>query len=177
MAVLIEATCVVVRVEAIKDRYPGGWVAFRDSAPNRSLVCDNEIASIGFMAHQDVDAFIRHLQSLGLHFDEGGQTLDIAIVDQWHGITTPADWLEFGRMGGEAMRVSACRLAGSREENFFTPDGWTYEGSASQTMRLFSQEELAKSLEYVERQGSLDVYRDRATGKLLYVGRSGNKAG
>ena len=177
MAILIEATCVIVRADAIVGRYPGGWVAFRDSAPNRSLVCDNEIAGIGFMAYQDVDNFIRHLQSLGLRFHEGGQTLDMAIVDQWHGVTTPTDWLEFGHMGGEGTRVSACRLAGSQEENFFTPDGWIYEGSASQTLRLFSKEEVAKSLDYVERRGDLDVYRERATGKLLYVGRTDGKAG
>jgi hypothetical protein len=175
MAILIEATCVVVRADAIIGRYPGGWVAFRDSAPNRTLVCDNEIASVGFMASQDVDNFIRHLQSGGLRFLEGGQTQDMAIVDQWQGVTTPCDWLEFGHMGGEGTRVSACRLTGSREERLFTPDGWVYEGSASQTLRFLSTEEVAKSMDYVERQGNLDVYRDRATGKLLYVGRAGDK--
>ena len=175
MAILIEATCVVVRADAIIGRYPGGWVEFRDSAPNRTLVCDNEIASVGFMASQDVDNFIRHLQANGLRFHEGGQTQDMAIVDQWHGVTTPCDWLEFGHLGGEGKRVSACRLTGSREERLFTPDGWVYEGSASQTLRFFSTEEVAKSLDYVERQGNLDVYRDRATGKLHYVGRAGDK--
>jgi hypothetical protein len=42
-------------------------------------------------------------------------------------------------------------------------------------LRFFSTEEVAKSLDYVERQGNLDVYRDRATGKLHYVGRAGDK--
>lgn len=172
MAVLIEATCVVVRADAIMSRHTGGWIEFRDSVPNGTLVCDNEIASVGFMASQDLDRYISRLQANGLRFLEHGQAQDIAVADQWQGICTPCDWLEFGHMGGEHKRVAACRMVGTREEQFFTPEGWTFEDSASQTLRFIPKDEIEKSLEYVGREKGLDVYRDRLTGKLLYVGRA-----
>ncbi len=61
MAVLAEAISVIVRVHAIRSRYPGGWAAFLNAVPNRTLACDNEIARIGFMAPGDVRLFVTRL--------------------------------------------------------------------------------------------------------------------
>ena len=173
MPVLVEAFSVIVRVDAIKTRHDGGWEDFRDGVPNRSLVCDNELARVGFMTNEDVDRYIAVLEAKGLRFLKDGQAKDIAVVDQWHGLLTPCDWLEVGQMGGEAVRVTACRLTGSEETQLFTPEGWQYEGSASQMLRRIPKDEMDETHEYLGRQDQLDVYRERATGKLLYVGRTG----
>lgn len=172
MPVLVEAFSVIVRADAIKARHDGGWEDFRDGAPNQSLTCDNELARVGFMTREDVDRYIAVLEGKGLRFLHEGQAKDIAVVDQWAGLLTPCDWLEVGQMGGEAGSVVACRLAGSEETQLFTPEGWQYEGSASQTLRYVSKDEMDASLEYLGRRDHLDVYRERATGKLLYVGRT-----
>jgi hypothetical protein len=44
MAVLVEATSVIIRADVIKERYPGGWTAFRDAVPNHTLACDGKEA-------------------------------------------------------------------------------------------------------------------------------------
>ncbi|GEP61619.1 hypothetical protein [Reyranella soli] len=172
MPVLVEAFSVIVRADAIKARHDGGWEDFREGVLNQSLTCDNELARVGFMTREDVDRYIAVLERKGLRFLKDGQAKDIAIVDQWAGLLTPCDWLEVGQMGGEAGSVAACRLIGSVETQLFTPEGWRYEGSASQTLRYVSKGEMDETLEYLGRQDHLDVYRERATGKLLYVGRA-----
>ena len=177
MPVLVEASSVIVRVDAIRKRYDGGWDEFRDTVPNQSLTCDNELARIGFMTNEDVDRYIAELEAKGLCFLKDGQAQDIAVVDQAAGLITPCDWLEVGHMGGESRRVTACRLAGGEETMLFTPTGWEYEGSASQTLRYIAQGELTETHEYLGRKDHLDVYRERATGKLIYVGRTDDKGG
>jgi hypothetical protein len=57
MAVLIEAISVFVRVDAIRERYSGGWEAFREAVPNQTLCCDDELARIGFMNPADVERY------------------------------------------------------------------------------------------------------------------------
>jgi len=49
MAVLIEGTSVVIRLEAIHRQFPGGWQAFKLAAPNKTLCADNELIRVGFM--------------------------------------------------------------------------------------------------------------------------------
>jgi hypothetical protein len=86
MAVLVEAISVVVRTDAIRTRYPGGWPAFRDTVANATLACDEEIARVGFMVPDDAKGFIDRLQARGLVFLRDGHAQDIAVADQQRGI-------------------------------------------------------------------------------------------
>ncbi len=59
MAVLVEGISLVVRLEALQEKIPGGWEAFRSSVPNSTLCADGEVARVGFMSPADVEAFVR----------------------------------------------------------------------------------------------------------------------
>ena len=61
MAVLIEGLSVVIRVDAINARYPGGWEAFAANAPNASVCWDGELARAGFMMPRDARAYVESL--------------------------------------------------------------------------------------------------------------------
>ena len=82
MAVLVEANSVIVRVQAIRDRYAGGWSEFADAVPNNTLCSDDEIARGGFMNPNDCDSYIGNLERGGLTFLRDGQSQDIAIAVQ-----------------------------------------------------------------------------------------------
>lgn len=96
MAVLVEANSAIVRIQAVHDRYAGGWPAFADSVPNNTLCSDSEVARVGFMDPNDCQAFIGDLERHGLAFLREGRCQDVAVAIQTTGLTIPYDWLEFG---------------------------------------------------------------------------------
>lgn len=98
MAVLIEAICVVFRRSAIDEKFPGGWSAFLDDRPNRTLFSDGDLGCIGFMHPEDVERYVIYLETFGLDSALGGETRDIAVADQIRGFTIPSPWLEFGQV-------------------------------------------------------------------------------
>ena len=172
MAVLIEAISVVIRTDALLKKYPGGWNAFMKIVPNSTLCSDNELARVGFMTPQDVGAFVARLEQAGLVFLRSEKAVDLAIVDQLRGPTTPCDWLEFGHIEMGPGKVAACRLAGSQSTEILTPDGWKYEGSLSASHGFVPTEGIRKDLTYLRTENGIDVYLDKASGKEVYVGRT-----
>ena len=176
MAVLIEATSVVVRVDALLQKFSGGWDAFKSVVPNQTLCADNEIVRVGFMSPQDVELFIKKLQDEGLEFLREGQAIDIAVADQMRGLTSACPWLEFGQvdMSGKGQRVAACRLLGSQLTQVVTPPGWKFEGSLSSTFGFVPSEHATKEMKFLRHENGLDVYLNPLTGKEMYVGRTGD---
>ena len=136
MAVLVEAISVVVRIDAIEARYAGGWEAFRGAVPNATLASDTEVARIGFMTPNDIEAYIRHLEANRLVFIQGGTSIDIAVVDQQRGPTKPCAWLDWGHVPIGGGQVAACKLKDSKMMTLITPEGWKFEGSLSQTYEI-----------------------------------------
>ena len=175
MAVLIEATSVVIRGDALLQKFPGGWDAFKRIVPNQTLCADNEIVRVGFMSPQDVESFVKKLQSAGLAFLRDGESIDIAVADQMRGLTTKCTWLEFGRvdMNGKGQRVAACRLVGSQHMQVITPPDWKFDGSLSSTFAFVPNEHVEKGMKYLRHENGLDVYFNPITGKEMYVGRTG----
>ncbi len=111
MAVLVEAISVIVRRDAIDRKFASGWTEFLDMVPNQTLCYDSELARVGFMSPADVQSFISRLELGGLIFARDGSALDMAVVDQLHGVTLAADWLELARLPiGEGATVAACWL-------------------------------------------------------------------
>ena len=96
MAVLVEAISVAVRLDAIDARFVGGWAAFLASVPNRTLCADADLARVGFMAPEDVLAYVTELEAGGLVYLCKGEAQDLAVLDQLHGPTVNAPWLDFG---------------------------------------------------------------------------------
>jgi len=177
MAILIEGISVVIRAEALLKKYRGGWNAFLAIVPNNTLCSDNELTRVGFMTPQDVGAFVNKLEQAGLEFLRSGNAVDLVVVDQLRGSTTPCNWIEFGHinMGANGNKVAACRLTGSQLMQIVTPDGWKYEGSLSASHGFVANEDVNKNLEFLRSENGVDVYLDKNTGKEVYVGRtSGN---
>lgn len=172
MAVLIEAISVVVRMDAIVERYPGAWEGFRRDVPNRTLCADDCLARIGFMTPPDVKKYYESLNRKGLSGPAGGKRHDFVVVDQQRGFTTDCDWAEFGSINFAGGKVSACRLVGDTDTVLATPDGWSFEESLSRKYGFVPSEEVHEQLEFLRRESGCDVYRDRDTGREVFVGRS-----
>jgi len=133
MAVLIEAVSVVVKVAALDQQFAGGWEAFKDLIPRGTSCVDGQLIRLGFMRPADAESFVDALRQNGLIYLRDGQAVDVVIVDQQHGPTAPCDWIEFGTVTVRGATVAACRMIGDDTRMLFTPDGWTFEGSVSQT--------------------------------------------
>lgn len=185
MAVLVEAISVVVRRDAIDDRYSGGWREFLNCIPNCTFCADEELARVGFMSPSDVESFVKHLESCGLTFLRNGLCVDIAIVDQRLGPTMPVEWLEFAQLSlsSTGNKVAVCWLfegpkiaAGihmpSLSMTIATPNGWTYENSLSANSKFITAEEEQEKLKFLRHDNDMDVYLDLSTGKEVYLGRS-----
>jgi hypothetical protein len=185
MAVLVEAISVITRRDAINAKYPGGWAAYVGAAPNGTLCYDAELARIGFMTPQDVQAFISHLTENGLTFLVEDKAQDIAVVDQQHGPTTECDWLEFAKLpfGNVGGKVSACWLfAGPRiaagvhlpgkSFDLATPPGWKFEESLSHRFCFVPNEQVEGRLVFLRNDSGVDVFLDRDTGKEVFLGRT-----
>lgn len=184
MAVLVEGISVIVRRDAINARFIGGWKEFLNCIPNTTLCADENLARVGFMTPQDVETFVRDLERGGLTFLHKGRAIDLAVVEQLRGPTTPVEWLEFARISleGTENRVAACWLF---EEPRFgagiampaegimiaLPDDWSYEKSLSATLKEYSFEEMREKLKFLRRDGNIDIYLDLSTGKEVSVGR------
>jgi hypothetical protein len=175
MAVLVEAISVVIRVDALKHAFPGGWESFKEIVPNRTLCCDNEVARIGFMAPADAQSFVAELESHGLCHQLDGEAKDIVVMDQLRGPATHCTWIEFGHIPfgpDNRQRIAVCRQDRSESNAVMLPDGWTFEGSMSQKCDFRPLSNLTDDLTFVRREGNIDVYIDRCNGKEVYVGRT-----
>jgi len=164
----------LVRCDAVHEHYIGGWSKFTSDAPNGTFCSDNEIARIGFMTPDDVEAHIDRLKCQGLRFIVNGQSIDIAVADQQRGLTAPCDWLEFGRvnLGSSGASVACCRLVGSKSMQIFTPEGWKFEGSLSDNFGFCPSETAEKRLNFLRRESEVDVYYDSLAGKEVYIGQT-----
>jgi hypothetical protein len=174
MAVLVEAISAIVRVQAVHERYPGGWASFVSKVPNRTLCGDNELARIGFMKSEDCKEFVEYLESIGIVFRRNDQAQDIVIADQMRGFTVSCEWAEFGQIElRPGQTVSAAQLKGTANRKLSCPDGWKYEDSLSHHFGFVPTGAEQKSLRFLRHDQGLDVYLNSLTGEEVYVGRTG----
>lgn len=177
MAVIVEAISIILRIDRIHETYPGGWEAFEYDSPNATLCADNEIVRIGFMAPGDVETFLGKLAQRGLVYAKDGKAADLVVVDQIHGPLMECDWLEFGRIDFDGNRVAACRLKGSQISGLYTPDGWEFETSLSARSGFVPNGSIERSLIFLRREESVDVFLNTLTNQEVYVGRTGEMPG
>ena len=177
MAVLVEGISVIVRMDAVVERFPMSWYGFQQSVPNSTLCCDGEIARVGFMTPEDTEDYVRGLESAGLTFLAGNKAVDLAVADQQFGITTQCDWLQFGKVtvGIGGPTVSACRLVGSKIMKVFTPPGWVYEKSLSYSFGFVPLGQLHRALQFLYERDGLEVYLDPLRGKKVFIGRTSRR--
>ena len=182
MAVLIEAISVVIKRSVIDDKYPGGIEGFKRDAPNKTFCADEHLARIGFMSPVDVKAYCKELASHGFIYHVDQVPEDFVVIDQQSGPVVPCEWVVVWTAFLEAEEIRKIMLCAVPEEfdrlsqdtNVFEePNGWKWEGSLSQTFAFAPSEEVDKSFTYLGHDNGLDVYFNDLSGKLNYVGRTG----
>ena len=52
------------------------------------------------------------------------------------------------------------------------PDGWMPEASLSHGHKFVPAEDVSEKMEFLRRENDVDVYRDKVTGKEMFVGRT-----
>ena len=174
MAVLVEGFTVIVRKEALERNFPGGLDAYQRQLPNGTYCADEQLCRVGFMAQADAMAHARHLVAAGLQGPVDGPSPELAIVSAATGHLIPCDWLELQVRwyphGGQQVGVTVAKLPGADVTQFNAPAGWR-----PAPMTLISPEDLMATYELVkvERKGggSVETYRHRQTGDLIYIGR------
>ncbi len=175
MAVLVEGISVIIRVDALDERFPGGWEAFRVSAPNRTLCADGQLVRVGFMSPADAEAFVRALGKHDISYVFEGKARDLVVVDQMRGPMVACDWIEFGHVsldGNPDRRVAACRRVGSSSKQVVMPEGWSFETSLSGSYGFVPTEHADRSLRFLRHEDGLDVYLNELTGEEVFVGRT-----
>ena len=129
MAVVIEVLSLVLRVDRVAQRFPGGWTAFESQVRDHPSYCnDGELARLAFLTQEDVAALAGDLRGSGL------QAEDMAVVDQDTGPVQPPEWLEFYHVDmatdGPKRPVPVVRLKGSTQTRTVFPKGWSWETSS-----------------------------------------------
>jgi tetratricopeptide (TPR) repeat protein len=112
----------------------------------------------------DAEAFDAQQEAKGLPACRGAAAEDIVLFDAAAGPRLPCAWLETARYRG----VPIAWLTGTPTGDLHAPGGWSFD----RALQRLSAEEARERLEYVRREADVDVYRDKATGKELYVGRT-----
>lgn len=100
MAVLCEFFNVIVPINVLRDRYPGGIAWYQRDVPNRTFATDGVLTRVGFKRQEDLDRWVAALVSRGLKLhNEDGSFADIAIIDQLRGPIAPCEWVVMDRDG------------------------------------------------------------------------------
>jgi hypothetical protein len=167
MSVLAEAISVITPIEVLDAKYPGGLAAYRRDCPNATYCADTRLTRVGFMVPDDVRHYVEQLAARGLTHIRGGKAVDLVVVDQFQGPTTPCDWIEGGRHPGG---YSAVWASGTDPGTLAHPSGWTAEHSKG--MLFTSNDEVSERLLRLGMTGRLDTFLDFRTGREVYVGRT-----
>lgn len=123
MSVVCEAINVVVRVDKLNERFPGGLTGYVGTVPNLTFCSDGVLSRVAFMHPDDVrlwltTALVPHRLSLD---PTTGLSDACVVVDQFKGPTMPCPWIEHAQHEGG---YSYCWLAGSDPGEMATPAGW-----------------------------------------------------
>jgi hypothetical protein len=176
MAVLVEGISVVIRVERIKGSARGGWEGFLATVPNRSLCTDGELARVGFMAREDVAAYLAQLQHAGLVHLLGGEAVDFVVVDQLRGPASRCDWVYYGISwldDNPTKLIAVCRLRNGETDVIATPRGWSYDTSLSRNCGNVSARRARVAMKLLRQEKDCDVYWNDVTGEEVVVARTG----
>lgn len=174
MSVLIEAFSVVVRNEAIEQKYPGGIDAFRQSCPEGTFCMDSNIISrIGFATLGDADDFAFSLLELGLSYIVDGEFSEIAVLDQFDGLVIPCPWLEFGsqKIFKGKQKISICQVKGCTSMGAAVPIDWIYSNAEGRRCIGMDIKEMEKRFIFLRHEGRFDYYLDVLTSREMYFSR------
>lgn len=165
MPIAIISRAVIVPVQVLERKWPGGEAAYRAAAPNQTYRCDGHLAAIDFMSPGDVEFWIEGtLKPAGLRFPTHGRERDVVVADAIEGPTTPCEWLEFTRQ----PKWSEARLKGAPETALTGPRHWSPENEPETT--YLDPETCGRRMRYIGAEPHLATFEDEETGQRNYVG-------
>jgi tetratricopeptide (TPR) repeat protein len=114
------------------------------------------------MTQTDARAFVRELARYGIAL-EGVASPDVAVCSS-DKLLSQCDWLSLGRMEGHPVAW----LATDEPGDLVVPE---FERT-SEGPQLISRKELAESYEFLGSKALIEIFREKSTGKMLYIGRT-----
>ncbi len=169
MALLIDAYAVIISKDTVEAKYPGGLGGYLNDSPNETFRTDDYLTRVSFMRFEDAEAYIARLAARGLTPSRKGAAEDAALVSRQEGLSSPCRWLELGSYQGARVVWHTTDPTANR----FPPAGW----DAERPLLYLTPAEVKERLEFVQIEGNVEVYRDKVTGKKLYVGRTERSQG
>jgi tetratricopeptide repeat protein len=167
VGVLIEGVNVVIRNATVEERLDGGMNEYERRCPNSEFCTDGEICRVGFMVPSDARAYIETLGSLGFCPPTPLGSPDVALIIQPDGLVFPCDWLDIGSVEiGDGQSAEMAWLKGTMPSTLVAPPNWT-PGS----LRQVSSEQLREH-EFLGSENGVEIFRNKATGEVFYVGRT-----
>ena len=105
MAVMLEFIDLIVPIETIREKYPGGWAACledHEAVLGSRVWHDDYLFRDGTMSPRDMESLVQYWAQLGLQASEvrNGQTVwkDLCVVEcMFGGATQACDWLVVDR--------------------------------------------------------------------------------
>jgi len=163
MSVLLQGSCVVILNSAIERCLENGVEGFREFAPNGRAYSDNYLSQCSFMNIADAREFVQQLVIRGVASD--GDSPEAVIVNAADREAS-VSWLHLFEYKGHLIG----RHCDDDGTTVIAHEGFDFEKAPE--LRHYSAEEIAEKLEFVRRDGKVEVYRDKETGEELYVGRT-----
>jgi len=93
MSVGLESTSVLVLVERIEERWPGGLAGYERDAPTGRFESDGELACVAFGSTREAQAFAWDLESSGFRFETPNWS-DIALIEEDGTGAADCPWIE-----------------------------------------------------------------------------------
>lgn len=177
MCVLIEGISVVVKKATINQKYYGGLTQYRSDCPNQTFCADEHLTRVGFQSPDDALRFAKQLEIRGFVFVKKGRFEELALVDALKGFIKKCDWLSFSRIRAHTFnsdpeaRISVCQLKGTEFGDLALPPDWNLEESLSTQLMFIPNDDIYERLEFLREEDGVEIFRDKKTGKTLYLGR------
>ena len=165
MAIAIEGFSVVAKKSSLEGI--GGLDEFRRRVPNNTLIEDNDLARCAFMTEPDAREFLQSLFLLGLDTATPNDAEVLLVCEHTGEMTPPCRWLQVAKYKKRLVGW----LEGSEPKSVVAPEGWDPEMESP--LQWSSTAEAATRLRFLRREENVEVFLDQATGKEVYIGRTG----
>jgi hypothetical protein len=161
MAIPIEGYSVVAQKGRIERLLATGAI----TAPNRTVLADDDLWRCSFMEQSDAVKFIESLEKLDLNGSQGPDS-DVVLVSEFDRSVNPyCKWLVTARW----EKAVIAWKAGTRPETVVAREGWDPKVGSGLT---FADRDSLDNLEFLRLDGNVEVYRNKQTGKEVYIGRT-----
>ena len=150
-------------MEAIEDKYPGGYSAFREIIPSEVYYKYENLLAVGFTNPDEANQFVLTLEKLGF------TNKDVAYLSQIKGKVHPSSWIKIKEIEyQEEWRfiMVAYFKEGEDYHDFVAPAGWKFECSLSDDYIVVPVD--CNRLEIIRNDLGLRKIYDRIQGYVVY---------